>query len=201
MAVRIRLKRMGRKKQPHYRVVVAESSAPRDGRFVESVGYFKPLSSPARLVLDLERVEYWLGQGASPSNTVKSLISRARAGGDTTVAVGEPDLEAQKKKAQEALAAKRSAEKKKVAAAAEAEAAAAAEAEAAAAAEAETAAAAEAEAAAAAEAETAAAPGTVAGAEVPGEAPQGSADEADEVSHAEAEAEEAEGDPEAGAAR
>ena len=82
MAVRIRLKRMGRKKAPHYRVVVADSKSPRDGRFVETLGYFKPLSNPARLVLDLERVDYWVGQGASPSGTVKSLISKARAGGD-----------------------------------------------------------------------------------------------------------------------
>lgn len=134
---------MGRKKQPHYRVVVAEGTAPRDGRFVDSIGYYKPLSSPARLVLDLERVDYWLERGASPSNTVKSLITRARTGGDDTVAVGEPDVEARKKAAQEALAAKRAAEKKaeekakaEAEAAAEAEATAAAEAEAA---EAETA--------------------------------------------------------------
>lgn len=144
---------MGRKKQPHYRVVVAEGTAPRDGRFVDSIGYYKPLSSPARLVLDLERVDYWLERGASPSNTVKSLISRARTGGDDTVAVGEPDVEARKKAAQEALAAKRAAEKKaEEEAKAEAEAAAAA---AAAEAAAEAAAAAEAEAAAAAEAEAA----------------------------------------------
>ena len=136
---------MGRKKQPHYRVVVAEGTAPRDGRFVDSIGYYKPLSTPARLVLDLERVDYWLERGASPSNTVKSLISRARTGGDDTVAVGEPDVEARKKAAQEALAAKRAAEKK-----AEEEAKAEAEAAVAAAAAAEAA-----EAAAAAEAEAA----------------------------------------------
>lgn len=135
---------MGRKKQPHYRVVVADSRFPRDGRFVESLGYFKPLSSPARLVLDMDRVDFWLGEGASPSNTVKTLISKARSGGDATVAVGEVDLEARKQKAVEELAARRAAEKK---AEEEAAAAAKAEAEAAAAAEAEAAAAAEAEAA------------------------------------------------------
>ncbi|MBT8404451.1 MAG: 30S ribosomal protein S16 [Gemmatimonadetes bacterium] len=150
MAVRIRLKRMGRKKAPHYRVVVADSRSPRDGRFVESLGYYKPLSNPARLVLDLERVDFWLGEGASPSNTVKTLISRARTGGDETVAVGEIDVEAEKKKAQEELQARRAAEKK---AEAEAEAAAKAEAEAAAKAKAEAEAAAKAEAEAAAEAE------------------------------------------------
>jgi small subunit ribosomal protein S16 len=90
MAVSIRLRRMGRKKQPHYRVVVAESEYQRDGRFVESLGYYKPLSKPARLVLDLGRVDYWIGQGAQPSDTLRSLISKARAGGDATVALGEP---------------------------------------------------------------------------------------------------------------
>ena len=71
---------MGRKKQPHYRIVVADSLSPRDGRFVESLGYYKPLTQPARLVLDMERVDHWLGQGAQPSGTVKSLISKARTG-------------------------------------------------------------------------------------------------------------------------
>ncbi len=110
MSVKIRLKRMGRKKAPHYRVVVTDKASPRDGRFVESLGYYKPLSEPARLVLDLERVDYWIGKGAQPSNTVKSLIGRAREGGDETVAVGEVDAEERKKQAKEALAAKRAAE-------------------------------------------------------------------------------------------
>jgi small subunit ribosomal protein S16 len=150
MAVKIRLRRMGRKKAPHYRIVVADSTAPRDGRFVESLGYYKPLESPARLVVDLERVDYWVGQGASPSDTVKSLVEKARKGGDDTVAVGEVDPAA----AREAKAAAAEARRKKEAeakAAAEAEAKAAAEAEAKAAAEAEAQAKAEAEAAAAAE--------------------------------------------------
>jgi small subunit ribosomal protein S16 len=82
MAVSIRLRRMGRKKQPHYRVVVADSRKSTNGRFVESLGYYRPLTEPARLVLDLERVEYWLGQGAIPSDTVRALIKRARHGGD-----------------------------------------------------------------------------------------------------------------------
>ncbi|NNF13821.1 MAG: 30S ribosomal protein S16, partial [Gemmatimonadetes bacterium] len=59
MPARIRLRRMGRKKTPHYRVVVADSASPRDGRFVETLGYYKPLSQPARLVLDMERVDHW----------------------------------------------------------------------------------------------------------------------------------------------
>ena len=139
---------MGRKKKPHYRVVVADSASPRDGRFVETLGYYKPLSDPARLVIDLERVDHWLGEGASPSATVKSLITKARRGGDGTVAVGEEGAEEREAKKAEVLAARRADEAK---AKAEAAAAEAAEAEAAAAAEAEAAAAAEASEAAAAE--------------------------------------------------
>lgn len=125
MAVRIRLKRMGRKKAPHYRVVVADSRSPRDGRFVETLGYYKPLSTPARLVLDMDRVEYWIGQGASPSGTVKSLIDKARTGGDDAVAIGEVDVEARRKAELEELARKRAAEKAAAQEAAAAEAAAA----------------------------------------------------------------------------
>lgn len=80
---------MGKKKQPHYRIVVADSRAPRDGRFVENLGYYNPLPDPARLVVDLERVDYWVGQGAVASDTVQSLVAKARAGGDETVALGE----------------------------------------------------------------------------------------------------------------
>jgi small subunit ribosomal protein S16 len=152
MAVKIRLRRMGRKKAPHYRIVVADSTAPRDGRFVESIGYYKPLESPARLVVDLDRVDYWVGQGASPSDTVKSLVEKARKGGDATVAVGEVDAAAAREQKAEEAARKR----------AEAEAKAQAEAEAKARAEAEAKAQAEAEAAAAAsegEAAEAEAPG------------------------------------------
>ena len=110
MSIKIRLRRMGRKKQPHYRIVVADTDAPRDGRFVESLGYYKPLTHPARLVLDLERVEYWEQQGAQPSNTVANLVKRARAGGGDWVALGEVDKDAERQAHQEALAAKRRAE-------------------------------------------------------------------------------------------
>lgn len=134
---------MGRKKQPHYRVVVADSLSPRDGRFVESLGYYKPLSQPARLVLDMERVDHWLAKGAEPSGTVKSLITKARQGGDATVAVGEIAAEEREAKRAETLAERRAAEKKaeeaKAAAAAAAAEAAAAEAAAAEAAAAEAA--------------------------------------------------------------
>ena len=136
---------MGRKKKPHYRVVVADSASPRDGRFVETLGYYKPLSNPARLVIDLERVDHWISQGASPSGTVKSLISKARRGGDEIVAVGVEDPEEAKVKRAEQIAARRAAEAKAAAEKAAEEEAAAKAAEEAAAAEAAEAEAAEAE--------------------------------------------------------
>ncbi len=77
--VRLRLTRMGRKKRPFYRVVAADSRAPRDGRHIEVLGYYDPMKDPADIKLDLERVDYWLGVGASPSDTVASLIERVRA--------------------------------------------------------------------------------------------------------------------------
>ncbi len=110
MAIKIRLRRMGRKKQVHYRIVVADGDSPRDGRFVESLGYYKPLSHPARVVVDMERVDHWIGQGAVPSHTVSSLLKKVRKGGDASVAVGEVDKEAEKQAKVEALAAKRKAE-------------------------------------------------------------------------------------------
>ena len=74
---------MGRKKQPHYRVVVADTDSPRDGRFIETLGYYKPLTHPARLVLDLDRVDYWVGEGAQTSDTVANLVKKARKGSDS----------------------------------------------------------------------------------------------------------------------
>jgi small subunit ribosomal protein S16 len=115
MAVSIRLRRMGRKKQPHYRIVVAESEFARDGRFVEALGFYKPLSKPARLVLDLSRVDHWIGQGAQPSDTVRSLISKARQGGGADVALGEVDVKVEKAKRSELLADRRAKEKSKAA--------------------------------------------------------------------------------------
>jgi small subunit ribosomal protein S16 len=120
---------MGRKRQPHFRVVVADGTSPRDGRFVETLGYYKPLSDPARLVLDMERVDYWLKEGASPSYTVRSLISKARRGGSDDVAVGEVAPEEKDAKRAEVLASKRAAEQRKAAKAAEAKAEPAADAE------------------------------------------------------------------------
>lgn len=70
----IRLSRIGKKKQPAYRVVVIEKTRPRDGRFVEIVGTYDPLKNPAVVKLDAERVKYWLGCGAQPSDTVRSFL-------------------------------------------------------------------------------------------------------------------------------
>jgi small subunit ribosomal protein S16 len=128
MAVRIRLRRMGRKKTPHYRVIVTDRTAPREGPFVEALGYYKPLTHPARLVLDLERVDYWIAQGAVPSDTVGSLIKKARAGGDDTLAVGEVSQEEEKAKKAEALASRRKKEAEQAKAKAAGDAAAKAEA-------------------------------------------------------------------------
>jgi small subunit ribosomal protein S16 len=70
----IRLSRIGKKKQPAYRVVVIEKTRPRDGRFVEIVGTYDPLKNPAIVKLNAERVKYWLGCGAQPSDTVRSFL-------------------------------------------------------------------------------------------------------------------------------
>ena len=76
MAVAIRLARGGAKKRPYYRIVVADSEAPRDGRFLETVGTYNPLRDPAEIAVKQERVQYWLDQGATPTNTVKSLLKK-----------------------------------------------------------------------------------------------------------------------------
>ena len=77
MAVKIRLTRTGRKKFPSYRVVVADSEAPRDGRFIERVGTYNPRENPARFQVDEETVLRWLGKGAQPTETVMSLLKKA----------------------------------------------------------------------------------------------------------------------------
>ena len=77
MAVKIRLKRMGSKKRPFYRGVVADSRSPRDGRFIETVGTYNPLVEPAEVKLNEELVLSWLNNGAQPSDTVKNLLSNA----------------------------------------------------------------------------------------------------------------------------
>ncbi|MBO2520288.1 MAG: 30S ribosomal protein S16 [Firmicutes bacterium] len=77
MAVRIRLKRMGAKKRPFYRLVVADSRAARDGRVIDTLGYYDPLTDPATVKVDAERAKAWLGQGAQPSDTARKLLVRA----------------------------------------------------------------------------------------------------------------------------
>ncbi|RBP41139.1 30S ribosomal protein S16 [Garciella nitratireducens] len=76
MAVKIRLKRMGAKKRPFYRIVVADSRAPRDGKFIEEIGYYNPISEPVELKIDGEKAQKWLNNGAQPSDTVKSLLKK-----------------------------------------------------------------------------------------------------------------------------
>lgn len=77
--VRLRLTRMGAKKKPFYRVIAADQHSKRDGRFIEQLGYYDPMKNPYGLKLDLERVDWWISQGAQPSDTVKHLIERARS--------------------------------------------------------------------------------------------------------------------------
>ncbi len=74
MAVKIRLRRMGAKKAPFYRVVVADSRYPRDGRFIEQVGTYNPLTEPATVEVDAEKVTKWIANGAQPTDTVKRLL-------------------------------------------------------------------------------------------------------------------------------
>lgn len=74
MAVKIRLRRTGGKKQPSYRVVVADSRSPRDGRFIENIGHYNPRTEPMTVVIEEERARYWLSQGAQPSDAVARLL-------------------------------------------------------------------------------------------------------------------------------
>lgn len=76
MAVKIRLNRMGAKKNPFYRIVVADSRAPRDGRFIEVLGNYDPSQNPAVVNVDEEKVLDWMGKGAQPTDTVKNLVSK-----------------------------------------------------------------------------------------------------------------------------
>jgi len=76
MSVKIRLKRMGAIKRPFYRIVVADSRSPRDGRFIETLGYYNPCVEPSELKIDGERAKHWLGVGAQPSDTVGGLFKR-----------------------------------------------------------------------------------------------------------------------------
>lgn len=76
MSVKIRLARHGAKKRPYYRIVVADSESPRDGRYLEAVGSYNPLQEPAEVTLKTDRVKYWIEQGALPSDTVKNILKK-----------------------------------------------------------------------------------------------------------------------------
>lgn len=76
MAVKIRLRRMGAKKAPFYRIVVADSRYPRDGRFIEELGYYDPTKEPADVKVDAEKAKKWIGNGAQPTDTVKALLKK-----------------------------------------------------------------------------------------------------------------------------
>ena len=77
--VKIRLRRMGAKKNPFYRIVVADSRAPRDGRCIEELGYYDPLSADKKIKVDAERAQYWIDNGAQPTDTVRALLKKAAA--------------------------------------------------------------------------------------------------------------------------
>ena len=79
MAVKIRLRRMGAKKAPFYRIVVADSRYPRDGRFIEEIGTYNPVVNPAELKVDVDRAQAWIKTGAQPTETVKALLKKAGA--------------------------------------------------------------------------------------------------------------------------
>ena len=75
--VKIRLRRMGAKKAPYYRIIVADSRSPRDGRFIEEIGTYDPLTEPATITVDAEKAQQWIKNGAQPTDTVKALLKKA----------------------------------------------------------------------------------------------------------------------------
>ena len=77
MAVKIRLRRMGAKKAPFYRVIVADERAPRDGRFIDEIGYYNPLTNPADIKIDADKAKSWIANGAQPTETVRSLLKKS----------------------------------------------------------------------------------------------------------------------------
>ncbi|MDR1263158.1 MAG: 30S ribosomal protein S16 [Oscillospiraceae bacterium] len=79
MAVKIRLKRIGMKKHPFYRVVVADEHSPRDGRFIEEIGYYDPMTQPATVKIDSDKAQLWLGRGAQPTDTARILLRKIGA--------------------------------------------------------------------------------------------------------------------------
>ena len=77
--VKIRLRRMGAKKAPYYRIVVADSRSPRDGRCIEEIGTYDPMAEGAQLAVDMERAKYWIANGAQPTDTVRGLLKKVEA--------------------------------------------------------------------------------------------------------------------------
>jgi small subunit ribosomal protein S16 len=96
MSVRVRLTRVGSKKNPIWRVVVSDQRSPRDGRFIETIGHYNPQTDPSTIVIDEERFQHWVSRGAQPTNTVKKLV-RAQSNGappaEAATAVAEPEPE------------------------------------------------------------------------------------------------------------
>jgi small subunit ribosomal protein S16 len=90
MSVRVRLTRVGSKKNPIWRVVVADQRSPRDGRFIELIGHYNPQTEPSTIRIDEDRLQHWLERGARPTGTVKQLIKAHAKGGGPAAAVAEP---------------------------------------------------------------------------------------------------------------
>jgi small subunit ribosomal protein S16 len=96
MSVRVRLTRVGSKKNPIWRVVVSDQRSPRDGRFIETIGHYNPQTDPSTIRIDEERLQHWLARGAQPSGSVKQLVKAYAKGGGSAAAavVVEPPVEA-----------------------------------------------------------------------------------------------------------
>ena len=77
--VKIRLRRMGAKKAPYYRIIVADSRSPRDGRFIEEIGVYDPMAEGEKIKVDMERAKYWISNGAQPTDTVRGLLKKVEA--------------------------------------------------------------------------------------------------------------------------
>lgn len=91
MSVRVRLTRVGSKKNPIWRVVVSDQRSPRDGRFIETIGHYNPQTDPSTIVIDEERFQHWVARGAQPTNTVKQLVRAQSKGAPPAVAEPEPE--------------------------------------------------------------------------------------------------------------
>ena len=115
MSVKIRLRRVGRKHQPSYRIVVARTADPRGGEYLDTVGFYNPRTQPAELRMDLEKVDRWLANGAELTDTAASLIRKVRKGGDSSVLLREMKAPSLKATELSAPAPKKASRKKKAA--------------------------------------------------------------------------------------